>query len=48
VEWINVAQNRDQGSYEHATEPSGSRKGGEFFDQMSDYWPLKKDSAPWN
>jgi hypothetical protein len=31
---------------EHGNEPSVSVKGGEFSDQLSDYWLLKKDSAP--
>jgi hypothetical protein len=34
------------GSCEHGKEPSGSREGGEFLDQLSDYQSLKKDSAP--
>jgi len=29
-------------------EPSGSIKGGEFLNDLSDYWLLKKDSAPWS
>jgi hypothetical protein len=41
----------EQGSvaacYEHGNEPSGSIKGKECFDQLSDYWLLKKDSSPW-
>jgi hypothetical protein len=36
------------GSCEHGNEPSGSIKGGEFLDQLSDCQLLKKDSAPWN
>jgi hypothetical protein len=34
------------GFCEHGNEHSGSIKGGEFLDCMSDYWLLKKDSAP--
>jgi hypothetical protein len=38
--------------YEHGNEPSGSIKGGEFIDKLSDCQLLKKDSAsflltPW-
>jgi hypothetical protein len=36
------------GSCEHDTEPSGSIEGGKFFDHLSDYQVLKKDSAPWS
>jgi hypothetical protein len=35
------------GFCEHGNEPSGSIKGGEFLDQLNEYWLLKKDSAPW-
>jgi len=31
---------------EHGTELSGSIKGGEILEQLSNYWRLKKDSAP--
>jgi hypothetical protein len=33
-------------SCEHGNEISGSIKGGEFLDYISDYQLLKKDSAP--
>jgi hypothetical protein len=33
---------------EHGNEPSGSIKWGEFLDQLSDCYVLKKDSAPWS
>jgi hypothetical protein len=33
------------GSCEHGNEPSGPTRGGEFFDHLSEYWLLKKDSA---
>jgi hypothetical protein len=33
---------------EHGNEPSGSLKGGELIDQLSDSESLKKDSAPWS
>jgi hypothetical protein len=33
-------------SYEYSNEPSGSKKGGEFLDQLSDYKILKKKSDP--
>jgi hypothetical protein len=36
------------GSCEHNNEPSGSIKDVEFVDWLSDYWPLKKDSALWS
>jgi hypothetical protein len=36
------------GACENGNEPSGFMKGGELFDQISDYQVLKKDSAPWN
>jgi hypothetical protein len=31
-----------------SNEPSGSIKGEEFIDLLSDCWLLKKDSVPWN
>jgi hypothetical protein len=36
------------GSCEYGNEPSGSIKGGEFLDWLSDYELLKMDSAPWS
>jgi hypothetical protein len=36
------------GCCEHGNEPSVSIKGGEFLDQLSEYFLLKKDSAPWS
>jgi hypothetical protein len=36
------------GSCEHGNEPSGSIKGGEFLDKMSDYKLINRDSAPWS
>jgi hypothetical protein len=36
------------GCCEHGNEPSGSIKGGEFLDWLSDSQLLKKDTAPWN
>jgi hypothetical protein len=35
------------GFCEHGNEPSGSIRGGEFFDNLSDCQPLEKDSAAW-
>jgi hypothetical protein len=32
---------------EHGNEPSGYIKGEEFFDWLSDYWLLMKNSVPW-
>jgi hypothetical protein len=37
-----------RGSYEHGNEISGSIKGGEFLELLSDCQLLKKDCAPWN
>jgi hypothetical protein len=34
------------GCSEHGNKPSGSIKGGESVDKLSDCWLLKKDSAP--
>jgi hypothetical protein len=36
------------GSCEHGNEHSGSIKGREFLDELTDCWLLKKVSAPWN
>jgi hypothetical protein len=36
------------GSCEHGNEPSGSIKGEEFIEYLSDYWLLKKVSTPWS
>jgi len=36
------------GSCQHGDEPSGSVQGREFLDQLSAYWLLKEDSAPWS
>jgi len=38
VDWIHLAQDRNQwrGCCEHGKEPSGSLKGGEFVDWLSD------------
>jgi hypothetical protein len=33
---------------EHGNEPKVSVKGRKILDQISDYWLLKKDSAPWS
>jgi hypothetical protein len=35
-------------SCEHSNEPSGTIRGGEFLDWLSDYYILKKDCAPWS
>jgi hypothetical protein len=35
-------------SCERGNEPSGSIKGREFLDQLSDFLLFKKDSAPWS
>jgi hypothetical protein len=48
VEWIYLAQNRDQGSCEHGNEPQGPIKDVEFLDLVSDYQLLREDSAPWS
>jgi hypothetical protein len=36
------------GPYEYSNEPWGSIKYGEFFNYLSNYWLLKKDSIPWS
>jgi len=36
------------GSCEHGNASSGSMKGWEYLDQLSDYQPFKKDSVPWS
>jgi len=36
------------GCCQHGNEPSGSIKGRELLDQLSDYKLFKKDSAPWS
>jgi hypothetical protein len=36
------------GCCEHDNEPLGSVQGGEFFDWLSDFQLLKKDSVPWS
>jgi hypothetical protein len=46
VDWIYHAQERNC-SCEDVNEPSGSMKGREFLDKLSDSHLLKKDSAPW-
>jgi hypothetical protein len=44
VSWIHLAK---IGSSEHGNEPSCSIKGKEFFDKLSDYKLINKDSYPW-
>jgi hypothetical protein len=50
VDWIDMAQGRDQGpvegSCEHGIEPSGSIKCWEVLEWMRDWRLLKKGSAP--
>ena len=41
-------QGKLAGTCEVGNEPSGSIKGGGFLDQMTNGYPLKKDSAPWS
>jgi hypothetical protein len=50
MDWIHLAQNRDQmeGSCERDNEPSSSIKCWEILKYLSDWWLLKKDSAPWS
>jgi hypothetical protein len=36
------------GSCEHGNEPSGSIRGEEIIDKVSNYKLLKEDSAPWS
>jgi hypothetical protein len=37
-----------EGSCKHGNENSGSRKCWEILEWLSDWWLLKKDSAPWS
>jgi hypothetical protein len=41
--WVPVA-----GTCEQSDEPSRSIKGGQFLEYLSEYYLLKKDSAPWS
>jgi hypothetical protein len=42
VDWIYLAQDRGQWrAIEHSNQPSGSIKGGEFLDHLSDFWHLR-------
>jgi hypothetical protein len=41
--WLKIGT--DGGSCEHGNKPSGSIKGGEFFEQLSAYKLFKKDFA---
>jgi hypothetical protein len=36
------------GSFEHGNKPSGSKKGREIFNWLSEYQRLNTDSAPWS
>jgi hypothetical protein len=49
VDWINLAQDRDQwgGSCEHGNEPSGCIKCWKIFEYLND-WGVLKDSAPYS
>jgi hypothetical protein len=49
VDWIHLAQGWRpmEGSCEHGNEPSGFIKYWEILEQFSDWWLLKKASAPW-
>jgi hypothetical protein len=49
MDWIHLAQARAQleGYCEHGSETLGTKKH-EILQQLSDWWLLKKDSAPWN
>jgi hypothetical protein len=50
MNWIHLA--KDRGLWwvlvTHGNEPSGSIKGGEFLDKLSDYKLLKNESTPWS
>jgi hypothetical protein len=51
VDWIHLALDRNkwrEGSCERGNEPWRFIKGRKLLDYLSDYWLLKKDSAPWN
>jgi hypothetical protein len=41
-----TGQGPQAGSCEYGNKPSNSIKGGEFLNWVSDYWLLKKNSAP--
>jgi len=43
-----LRQRQVQISCEYSNEPSGSVNGGEFLDQLSNCYLLKKDSVPWS
>jgi hypothetical protein len=43
VDWIHLAHPCEDGN-----EPSGSIKGGEFLDYLSEYQLFKEDYAPWS
>jgi len=46
VDWIRLAQDTDSWwALVYTNEPPGSMKGGEFLDELSDFWLLKKDSS---
>jgi hypothetical protein len=47
VDWIHLRTGTNGAPFEYGNELSGSIKGREFFDWLSDYHLLKKDSAPW-
>jgi len=37
-----------EGAYEHGIEPSCAIKGRVYFHLLSEYYLVKKDSAPWS
>jgi hypothetical protein len=50
MDWINLAQNRDQlqGVLNMVVNISDSIKSLEIFEYLSNCWLFKKDSAPWS
>jgi hypothetical protein len=49
VDWMHLAHDRDQWqAVVNTVIPWVSVKGGEFFDWLSDYQLLNKNSAPWS
>jgi hypothetical protein len=45
IQFGSISEQRT-GSYEHSNESSGTAKGVEFLDLLSDYWFLKVDAIP--
>jgi hypothetical protein len=50
VDWSHLNQSRDPvvSPSKCCNEPSGTVRGREYLDQLSDCWLLKKGSTPWS